>query len=249
MSNTQARIPADLLLEFTQAIWRNAQDKSESLAGAPDIRQILDTRMEAAEAEELGAFLARLEELTLEQRRVFTAAIDEVQVRSKLWLIDELAGQRSLAGVTMVVLGAWHGILPLLINWRLAYPPGRMVCADIDKSACALGRQVIGPLYDNIEYRLADAMEWDYISLAAEPSSVLVNTICEHLPDAAGWWQRVPAGQFAVLQSNNYDLCPDHVNWVPGLEEMKAQTPMAEPVYEGTLNLPIFDRFMLIGHR
>jgi hypothetical protein len=36
---------------------------------------------------------------------------------------------------------------------------------------------------------------------------------------------------------------------VPGLEEMKAQTPMAEPVYEGTLNLPIFDRFMLIGHR
>lgn len=242
MLDTRAGIPAKLILEFTDSVWQHAQNSEAPLAQAialPD----------HARSGELAAFAERLDTMAFDQRRRFTAAIDEVQVRSKLWLIDELAERHALAGITTVVLGAWYGILPLLLNWRLESPPSQMTCVDIDTEACDLGRRVVGRLYANVDYQVADAMVWDYATLAREPSAVLVNTICEHLHDAPAWWARVPAGQFVVLQSNNYDLCPDHVNWVHDLEEMKSQTPLGDLRFEGTLPLPIFDRFMLIGRR
>jgi hypothetical protein len=236
--------------DLTSAIWRHVQEQAErSLVQASQIRRIIDGCGDAGRARDLHVLIDRIDALTPELQRQFTAALDEVQVRSKLWLIDELTSRADLSGATLIVLGAWYGILPLLVNWRLEQPPARMICVDISSDACALGRQVIGPLYPNIEYRVADAMDLDYADLTRDPSSILINTICEHLPDTVTWWARVPAGQLTVLQSNNYDLCPDHVNAVQDLDEMKAQTPLSTLLYAGVLRLPIFDRFMLIGYR
>jgi SAM-dependent methyltransferase len=243
-------LSADQARDLTLAIWRHVQEQAEgSLTQAPGIRRIIDRCGDAGRARELQALVDQVDTLPPAQQRLFTAAVDEVQVCSKLWLIDELTSHRDLGGGTLVVLGAWYGILPLLFNWRLRPPPARMICVDISPDACALGREVIGPLYPNIEYQVADAMDLDYRDLSRDRSSVLINTICEHMPDAAAWWERVPAGQLTVLQSNDYDLCPDHVNTVQDLDEMKAQTPMSELLYGGVLKLPIFDRFMLIGYR
>jgi len=71
----------------------------------------------------------------------------------------------------------------------------------------------------------------------------------EHLPDIGSWWNRLPPGQLVVLQSNNYFPWPDHVNCVHDVEEMKGQTPLSQVLFEGTLQLPVLDRFMLIGRR
>jgi hypothetical protein len=248
----QAAVPAGTVYGLTSLVWRHVQEGRAapgSFAQAPDVRRALDRIPDAGRARELRELVDRVDALDVTEQRLFTAAIDEIQVRSKLWLIDELTARHDIAGATLVVLGAWYGILPLLINWRLTAPPARMVCVDISADACALGEKVIGSRYPNIEYQVADAMRLDYRSLAHPPSSVLVNTICEHLADVPGWWLRVPAGQFTVLQSNNYDRCPDHINWVRDLDQMKAQTPLSKLLFEGTLRLPIFDRFMLIGHR
>lgn len=234
----------------TSSIWRHVQEQAEGpLAQAPRIRRIIDGCGDADWTRDVRVLVDHIDALTPALQRQFSAGIDEIQVRSKLWLIDELASRADLDGATLIVLGAWYGILPLLINWQVKPPPARMICVDISADACALGQQVIGPLYPNIEYRVADAMDLDYADLARSPSSVLVNTICEHLPDTVTWWARIPAGQLTVLQSNNYDLCPDHVNTVQDLDEMKAQTPMSPLLYAGVLRLPIFDRFMLIGYR
>ncbi|MXM64272.1 hypothetical protein GR925_12650 [Streptomyces sp. HUCO-GS316] len=241
---------AQLVQEFMSSIWRHAQEPPEgSLTHAPDIHRTIAQSDHAEHVRELNGLIEQLDTLTPTQQRLFAAAVDEVQIRSKLWLIDQLFSRHDIGSATLVVLGAWYGILPLLFNWRLAQPPARMVCIDISADACELGRQVIGQLYPNIEYQVADAMDLDYASLARDPSSVLINTICEHLPEADTWWSRVPVGQLAVLQSNNYDRCPDHVNCVKDLDEMKAQIPLSEMLYEGVLRLPIFDRFMLIGYR
>ena len=51
---------------------------------------------------------------------------------------------------------------------------------------------MIGSLYANIEYRCADAMELDYSDLDTRYPPVVINTICEHLPDLADWWARIP---------------------------------------------------------
>jgi SAM-dependent methyltransferase len=197
--------------------------------------------------EELERFIDRLGILTDEERWGLDDAMDNVQMASKLWLIDELIALRDLATSPMVILGAWYGILPLLINWRVERPPEQMLCIDIDASVLSAGERLIGPLYNNIEYRLADAMTWNYHQFAKNPDSIVVNTICEHLPFFAEWWDRVPQGQFVVLQSNNYFLCPDHVNAVESINEMKKQAPMSEVLFEGALPLLKWKRFMLIG--
>jgi hypothetical protein len=241
---------ADEVRQFTSAMWRHAHLPSAgSLAQAPDIRRIIDQCQEAERTHDLRELIDRVDNLAPDRQRLFTAAVDEIQVDSKLWLIDELTSRYDLGNTTVTVLGAWYGVLPLLLNWRLAKPPGRMVCVDISAEACALGQTVVGSLYPNIEYHVADVMAMDYTKLARHPSSVLVNTICEHLADVRSWWSRIPAGQLTVMQSNNYERCPDHVNCVKDLDAMKAQTPLSELLYEGALKLPIFDRFMLIGRR
>ena len=243
-ANTTTGLSGDQIYAFTDALWRHVcADPDAPLATDPEIKQAIGG------AADLAALADRVDALSPADRHLFAWSVDEVQVRSKLWLIDQLIRRRDLAGASLTVLGAWYGILPLLMTWRLARPPERMVCVDISAEACALGERVVGALDRRIAYRVADAMDLDYPALAAEESSVLVNTICEHLADAPGWWARVPAGQFVVLQSNNYDACRDHINCVHSLAEMKAQTPLAELAFEGVLPLPIFDRYMLIGRR
>jgi len=231
-------------------LWRLTEEHPGSPPGRDaDLARLVEETLDPDVARQVEALVRRVDELEPEDRERFAGSIDEGQVRSKLWLIRELTQRVDLEGTYVVVLGAWFGILPLLVNLTRRRPPARMICVDIDATAVNLGRRAIGSLYSNIEYAVADAMDLDYGVLANDQSSVLVNTICEHLSDAPEWWARVHPGQLAVLQSNNYDRCRDHVNCVSGVEEMKAQTPMTEVLFEGALRLPIFDRFMLIGHR
>jgi hypothetical protein len=195
---------------------------------------------------EVARFVANLDKLSEPERASFLAAMDEVQIRSKLWLIDELSKLRDLGGTRLIVIGAWFGILPLLINWQLARRPRLVTCIDMDTSACELGQRVIGDLYANIEYQCADAMGLDYAH-AGEPDTIIVNTICEHLREFGVWRDRLPTGQLLVLQSNNYFLCPDHVNAVPSIETFKEQARLKETLFAGILPLSLMDRYMLIG--
>jgi SAM-dependent methyltransferase len=198
---------------------------------------------------ELRTLAARLGTLTDAERSGLDDSIDEVQIASKLWLIEQLTRLFDLADRELLVIGAWYGILPLLINWRVDRPPRRMLCIDIDSSVLLAGQRLIGPLYDNIEYRVADAMTFDYAAFSRHADGIVVNTICEHLPRFDEWWASVPKGQIVALQSNDYFLCPDHVNAVNTLEEMKAAAPMTEVLFEGALPLLQWHRFMLIGSK
>jgi hypothetical protein len=227
---------------------REHHDTFTDAAPSVESEQVLSS-VDPGRRDELQRFLDRLGVLTVEERSGLYKAMDEVQISSKLWLIEELFKIRDVASSSMVILGVWYGILPLLMNWRIARPPKRMVCIDIDAAALMAGERLIGALYDNIEYRLADVMALDYEELAQNPDSIVVNTICEHLPLFATWWERIPKGQFVVLQNNNYFLCPDHVNALESLDEMKKQAPMSEVLFEGALPLLKWKRFMLIGSK
>lgn len=239
----QITVPADILLDFSVALCPRGE-----VTEPEGPREVVARCADPVRRAELRRFVDGVDALSPVERESLVAAFDEVQVRSKLWLIDELARVVDLARVELLVLGAWYGTLAVLCNLRLAHPPARMLCVDLDPHPCQIGQQVIGSLYPNIEYRCVDAMAYDYAALAG-PATVVVNTICEHLPDIAGWWHRLSAGQLVVLQTNNYFPCPDHVNCVNTLDEMKEQTPLSEVLFEGVLSLSLFDRFMLIGRR
>jgi hypothetical protein len=236
-------VPADVLLGLSRALCPRG-----AVAAPMRPAEIVEGCADPGQRSELWQFLDCVDALPPAERTGLVEAFDEIQVRSKLWLIDELARVRDLGEVELLVLGAWYGVLPLLCNLRLERPPARMVCVDLDPHPCQVGAEVIGSLYPNIRYRCADVMTYDYRA-PGDRTTVVVNTICEHLPAIAQWWHRLPPGQLVVLQSNNYFPCPDHVNCVRSVDEMKAQTPLAEILFEGALPLPLFDRFMLIGHR
>jgi hypothetical protein len=241
---------SDLLLEITAQMWHQVRNDSHTpLTSSPTLQPLIERWPDHSQRRQLQLLVERIQALAPEDRRQFVESLDEVQIRSKLWLIDELANHRDLDDRVVVFLGAWFGILPLLVDLTVDRPPRRMICIDNDARACALGEQVIGPVSPTIEYQVADVMDIDYAHLLPDRSGVVVNTICEHLHDVRSWWQSIPHGQFCVLQSNNYTPCPDHVNCVQDLREMKAQTPMAQLCFEGMLALPILDRFMLMGSR
>ena len=94
--------------------------------------------------------------------------------------------------------------------------------------------------------RTADMLELDY---GAQPFDLVINTSAEHLREFDRWYSRVPAGQLAVVQSNDYFACAEHVNCVADLAALRAQVPMREVLFAGEQAMRRYVRFMLIGRK
>jgi hypothetical protein len=235
---------------LTVEVHRHLGEGEGGFADAPGMPTLMARFDGSGRRGEVERFVRDVGGLIAPARQDFAIAMHPVQVNSKLWLIDELARRRQLSRASLLVLGAWYGVLPLLMNWRLTTPPPKMLCIDLDEAACKIGSELIGGLYGNVEYRCADLTELDYANGAGGSGNVVINTSCEHVPELADWWAHLPPGQLAVLQSNNYHGCPDHVNCVHSLDEFKRQTPMSHLLFAGRLEVAHdLTRFMLIGRR
>ena len=244
-------LPPDLVSELGEAIALHLWEHDGQVLRAPAVVALLPRVAESGRGPEVEAFIRRVDAVLPDAaRRDFAIAVHPVQVRSKLWLLEQLGRHCDFAASSLLVLGGWYGILPLLANWTLAPPPPEMVTIDIDAAACDAGERIVGSAYANVAFRRADAMALDYRALGLAHPPVVVNTICEHLPDLAGWWARIPRGQLVALQSNNHRGCADHVSAVSSLDEFKRQLPVSELLYAGVLPLPPWlDRYMVIGRR
>jgi hypothetical protein len=99
--------------------------------------------------------------------------------------------------------------------------------------------------------RTADMLALDYDAKAGggDHFDLVINTSCEHLDDFGGWYDRVPAGQLLVLQSNDYFACGEHVNCVADLAALRAQAPMRDVLFAGQRAMRRYVRFMLIGRK
>ena len=154
----------------------------------------------------------------------------------------------------MLVLGGWFGVLAAVLLHDPRFAIGKVESVDIDphcasiahvaeRDACARGR---------FAARTADMLEIDYRRPVGgrhgAPTSV-VNTSCEHLDEFGRWYDRIPAGQLLVLQSNDYFACREHVNCVPDLAAFRAQAPMREVLFAGERKFRRYVRFMLIGRK
>lgn len=174
-------------------------------------------------------------------------SFNEDQVESKLWLLEHVSEAVDLSEHRVVILGAWYGLLALMMDRLIPSPPAEVVCIDIDEGVCQRARQLLSVLPVPPAVLRADMMELDYQELSARRPTVFVNTSCEHLPDFPGWRARVPAGARLVLQSNDHVGCPEHVSCVPDLAAFERQARLSAIDYKGTLRLKRFRRFMLVG--
>lgn len=192
-------------------------------------------------------------------------ALSKGQILSKLWLIDELK-KLDLDLGTVFVLGGWVGMLPALIFKDGELRFNRIRSFDLDaeatKAAEALNRDAVINDWKfkatTLDMFKIDYSRPQYLTLRSNGSSVLltefidtvINTSCDHIAPFESWWNRIPKKTLVVLQNNDFfGADEDHVNNVNSLEEMKAQAPMNEILFEGVLQFPRYDRFMLIGRK
>jgi hypothetical protein len=176
-----------------------------------------------------------------------STAINEDQIESKLWLVEHLAQVMDFTGSRVVILGAWYGVLALIMNRLLPAPPAEVQCIDIDAATCSIATRVLSIVSPRPEVVRADMMDLDYAALNAERPTVFINTSSEHLPDFPRWRSRIPTGTRLVLQNNNHLGCSEHVNCVSDVAELEQQAHLSHIDYRGTLPLKHFQRFMLIG--
>ena len=190
-------------------------------------------------------------------------ALNHNQIACKTWLLDALFGTLGGRFGTVSLLGGWYGVLGALLLGDDRFQVDRVLSYDIDPD-CA---RVAGWLNrkhtpdGRFQAVTADVRELDYERLdgrvaapgaagnGAQGANLVINTSCEHMAPTSAWYDGVPPGTLQVHQSNDYFDCPEHVNCMADLEAFKADLPMGEVLYQGSMARKRYTRFMLIGRK
>ena len=204
-----------------------------------------------------------------------TDAFSRGQLLSKLWLVDTVNELGLDLGEHTYVCAGWYGVLPALMFERLDID-GKIYSFDIDPStdnpADTLNKEYIienmtfkSFVFDVREltfekqviprnhYKYSDATAFEKQSglQEIEPPSCIINTSCEHIENFDEWWKTIPEGMLVIMQNNNFVEHDDEtvVNTVNSQEEWSARLNLSETLFEGTLSLEKYDRYMCIGRK
>lgn len=195
----------------------------------------------------------------------FTDALSWGQLKSKRWLVDELAKCNAELR-TVFIMGGWYGTLAsMLFNSDMIIHYIRSF--DIDDSCQAIADKVnnrevqnnwrFKAVTDDMHSVNLDAHTWSCWSAKNNRNSfpitdrpdTIINTSCEHIDNFANWYNTIPKGKLVVLQTNDYDSLPEHINCVKDTKDFAEQTPLSKVLYEGRMPLNKYTRYMRIGYR
>jgi hypothetical protein len=187
------------------------------------------------------------------------------QLRSKEWAAIELRQiqlERQEWYPTVFILCGWYGLMATMLrNYHVDFKVIRSF--DIDEKACRVADKMNKCMTDNswsfkaipedifnINY---EGHTWQFWSNKNNRMSypitdipdLIINTSCEHTK--RDWFDKIPKGKIMLLQSNDFFSGKDHINCVFELNEMRDMFPLSKTYYYDTLELPDYNRFMLIG--
>ena len=165
------------------------------------------------------------------------------QVRSKIWLIDNLRPFIKKS-VKIEIHGGWMGVLASLL-FQSNIPISKITSVDIDPS-CKIPATTMNKI-EEMEGRFA-AITSNMIDVNTN-AEVVINTSCEHISqtDYETWLNNMPNDAILVLQSNNY-VIPEHIRNVNSLEEFIEQSHI-QVLWAEVNHLPLYDRYMIIGKK
>ena len=185
------------------------------------------------------------------------------QLQSKLWLVNELQKLEVDLGTVFLCAGWYATLATMLFESNIKIDKIRSF--DIDPSCVNIAKVFNKPWVmtdwqfqasvediQNINYNThhytVSRSDGSTITLTDSPDTI-INTSCEHIPNFAEWYAKIPDGKLVVLQSNNYYEVEEHVNCVKDIKEFGNMARMTGPLYAGELELPKYKRFMLIGYK
>jgi hypothetical protein len=167
------------------------------------------------------------------------------QLRSKVWLIQNLIKYTSNNPSKIVIHGGWNGVLAsLLFNSNIAIE--RITSVDIDpvceQTAITINkRQEIEGKFAAVT---ANMCTYNY------NADIVINTSCEHVTQEQyeQWLSNVPDSALIVLQSNNYFELEEHIRCANNIEEFIQQSKL-NVLFVDELELSKYKRFMIIGRK
>ena len=167
------------------------------------------------------------------------------QLKSKEWLINALSMQFSVKDdpISIEIHGGWVGVLASML-FQSSMPIKRICSLDIDPACESIATMMNKG--EEIQGRF-QVITGDMCNLVSFVD-VVINTSCEHITQEqyATWLGNRTKNQLLVLQSNNYKI-DEHVRTADSLEEFVEQSHV-NVLWAGELELPLYNRFMIIGH-
>jgi hypothetical protein len=193
-------------------------------------------------------------------------AFSRSQMRSKIWLIEQLALIRSNYA-NVAILAGWFGQIKTIYDQQLTY--GKMRVVELDKAACEISDYVFN--LSNLENHKVKAVcaninqltlhkngyEWNVENFRDGTAysekflpDLIINTSAEHMTEE--WYHQLRFKQLdsdpiVAIQSNNLFEIAEHVNCVYSVDHMMKKFPMREVLFAGELQLKGYKRVMLIG--
>ena len=170
------------------------------------------------------------------------------QLDSKVWLCESLASVNHAEASKIVIFGGWYGILAsMLFNSELGVRHIRSIDIDPACKDIALGMNKAYEMDGSFDAVTEDMCNYVY----TEDPHIVINTSCEHLTQEQynTWLEKVPDDTWIVVQSNNFSSHPEHINCSESLEDFKWKAQISKELYSGILELPKYDRYMIIGRK
>lgn len=166
------------------------------------------------------------------------------QLKSKEWLITNLRNHVNKF-VTIDIHGGWVGVLAsMLFQSDIQVISIRNVDVDPACEPIAINMNKMEEMVGKFRAVTAD------MCAIRSDADVIINTSCEHITQDQYdlWLSGIAHNTLLVLQSNNYNI-PEHVRVAKDLEEFKTQCGDIEILWAGELELPLYTRYMVIGHQ
>ena len=189
--------------------------------------------------------------------------ISRGQLKSKKWLVDQIQ-EIDLDLGTVFLCAGWYGTIVSMFQERnIKFDKFRNF--DIDPKAVQISEIWNKELVNNnwkFRATVEDIHKIDYNkhyytvfkddgveTQMSDVPNTIINTSCEHIVNFDEWYRKIPAGKLVILQSNDYIDVEEHVNCSKDIEMFSKSTPMTQTLFEGTLDLVTYRRFMKIGYR
>ena len=185
------------------------------------------------------------------------------QLKSKLWLVEELSKLNQSLGTVYLCAGWYSTLATMLFESNMQVDKIRSF--DIDESCVSIAETMNKPwVLDKWKFKATTKDIHDinfnmhsYVtknskgeeSEVVESPDTIINTSCEHIKNFDEWYNKIPKNKLVILQSNNYFEIEDHINCSKSLDEFSDSAPMTNVLYEGYLDLDKYLRYMKIGIR
>jgi hypothetical protein len=165
------------------------------------------------------------------------------QIKSKQWLI-ECISEHVFIESSIDIHGGWVGVLASMI-FQSEIPVTTIRSIDIDPSCESIATMMNKK--EEIEGRFR-AVTADMCNIRSD-ADIIINTSCEHITQEQYdlWLSGTPNNSLLVLQSNNY-VIDEHKRIAHDLADFKSQCNI-NVLWAGELDLPLYERFMIIGRK